>query len=104
MNPLTAWSPLASRPVTRYAMGVGGGPRLRRGVAVVRPRTRAPGKQGSASAEAAIPSESSTLAAAAQSSVFGSTSTASTTRRFKFRRLGQPGTAASPPVVQSSGS
>jgi hypothetical protein len=98
-------SPAASRmefarrrvQITRYAVGIVAAGAFAGGVALA--RSAHPGSQGhqqSTSAQAAIPSESSAVAAAGESSGLGSSTSSG----------GSVSTApaASPPVVQSAGS
>jgi hypothetical protein len=85
--------------ITRYAVGVVAAGVFAGGIAVA--RAAHPGSHGhqpSSSAQAAIPNESSALAAAAQSSALGSGSSGRSGSSVS------PAPAASPPVVQSSGS
>jgi hypothetical protein len=84
--------------VTRYAVGIVAAGVFAGGVAIA--RAAHPGShRHSASGVAAIPNESSAVAAAANSSVFGGSSDGSGTGSSV-----SPAPAASPPVVQSSGS
>jgi hypothetical protein len=88
--------------ITRYAIGVIAAGVFAGGVAVA--RAAHPGAHGhkGTSAEAAIPSESNAVAAAAQSSVLG-TSSSRDSSGSAGGSVG-PAPATSPPVVQSSGS
>ena len=88
--------------VTRYAIGVIAAGVFAGGVAVV--RAAHPGAHGhhGATAQAAIPSESAAVASAAQSSVLGTPS--SSDDSGSSGSSVSPAPAASPPVVQSSGS
>ena len=93
--------------ITRYVIGVVAAGAFAGGAVVA--RAAHPGTHGhhSTSAEAAIPSESSALAAAAQSSGSGSTNSDDNSSSSSSSSSGSsvsPAPAASPPVVQSSGS
>ena len=87
--------------ITRYVIGVAAAGAFAGGAVVV--RAAHPGTHGhrsitSASAQAAIPNESSSLQAAADSLTGASSSSSSSGSSVS------PAPAASPPVVQSSGS
>jgi len=88
--------------VTRYAIGVVAAGVFAGGVAVA--RAAHPGTHGhhGTSAQAAIPSESDAVAAAAQSS--GLAPSSSDDNSSSSGSSVSPAPAASPPVVQSSGS
>jgi hypothetical protein len=83
--------------VTRYAVGIAAAGVFAGGVAVARAAHPGSGHH-STSVQAAIPSESDSVAAAAQSSGLGAASGDSSGSSIS------PAPSTSPPVVQSSGS